>query len=164
LAERISFRTVCLGNGPNLPQRREYRNHEYSVEKRDRCYISSVKRRHDGVENARIEQPRFDPIELQGSSAYQKLTPEQRARLLALYNDCNPRPVADLLAGTSDPIVAGDIEFKCSDDALFSALIDVLYALRNALLHGELHPDGQAFQTYEHAYRIVTRFLECLRN
>jgi hypothetical protein len=50
-----------------------------------------------------------------------------------------------------------------TNDQLFAALIEVIYALRNALLHGELQPHGQAFTAYEHAYRIVMRFLGCLQ-
>lgn len=37
-------------------------------------------------------------------------------------------------------------------------------ALRNTLLHGELQPHEQAFAAYEPAYRIVMRFLNCVRN
>jgi hypothetical protein len=36
--------------------------------------------------------------------------------------------------------------------------------MRNALLHGELQPHGQAFEAYEPAYRIVMRFLDASCN
>jgi hypothetical protein len=45
---------------------------------------------------------------------------------------------------------------------MFAALIEVIYAMRNALLHGESQPHRQAFATYEPAYRIVMWFLGCL--
>jgi hypothetical protein len=53
--------------------------------------------------------------------------------------------------------------FRCSDEQLFAALIEILYGMRNALLHGELQPHEQAFAAYEPAYRILMRFLGCLQ-
>ena len=46
----------------------------------------------------------------------------------------------------------------------FAGLIEIIYAMRNALLHGELQPHDQAFAAYEPAYRIVMRFLDALKN
>jgi hypothetical protein len=46
---------------------------------------------------------------------------------------------------------------------MFSGVVDIVYAMRNALLHGELHPHENAFAAYEFAYRIVMRFLQPLR-
>jgi hypothetical protein len=162
--ERISFRTVCLSTGVQLPKRAEHRRHEYIVDKKSAVWICIVKRKNNGPETERIEQTKFDVIGLQAHEAYQRLTPEQRGQLLGLYNECNPRPITDLLGGDGDPIVAGDVEFRCSDDHLFAGLIEIVYSLRNALLHGELQPHDQAFEAYEQAYRIVMRFLQCLRN
>jgi hypothetical protein len=76
----------------------------------------------------------------------------------------NPRPMTDLMSGSGGPISAGDVEFRCSDIQLFAGLIEIIYAMRNALLHGELQPHDQAFAAYEPAYRIVMRFLDTLRN
>lgn len=72
--------------------------------------------------------------------------------------------MTDLMSGSSGPIRAGDVEFRCSDTQLFAGLIEIIYAMRNALLHGELQPHDQAFATYEPAYRIVMRFLDALRS
>jgi hypothetical protein len=83
--------------------------------------------------------------------------------LLALYRECAPRPITDLTAGIGAPIVAGEIEFRCTNDQLFAGIIEVIYAMRNVLLHGELQPDVQAFEAYEPAYRILMRFLDCMR-
>jgi hypothetical protein len=163
VVERISFRTVCLSTGVQLPKKRLHRKHEYVVEKRSAVWASVVQSRSTGQETERIEQSQFDVIELQSHEGFQRLTPEQRGQLLGLYNECNPRPFTDLLAGSNSPIVAGDIEFRCNDDQLFAGLMEIIYALRNALLHGELQPHDQAFEAYEQAYRIVMRFLQCLR-
>lgn len=161
--ERISFRTVCLSTGVQLPKRSEYRQHEYMVSRENGLWVCVVRRRNNGQEAGRIEQAEFDVVGLQAHMEFQRLTPEQRGQLLGLYNECNPRPFTDLLGGNNDPIVAGDVEFHCSDEQLFAGLVEIIYALRNALLHGELQPHDQAFAAYEQAYRIVMRFLQCLR-
>jgi hypothetical protein len=67
-----------------------------------------------------------------------------------------------LLAAGGGVIAVGDLKFKCSSDDLFSGLIEVIYAMRNAILHGELPPHRDAFAVYEPAYRIVLWFLRCL--
>jgi len=69
-----------------------------------------------------------------------------------------------LFAAGQDRIIAGDIEFRCTDGQMFTAIIEIIYAMRNVLLHGELQPHEQAFAAYEPAYRILMRFLAVLRN
>jgi hypothetical protein len=162
--ERISFRTVCLSGGVNLPKNRSHRQHDYSCTKAHGVWVVTVIHRRSGDVTARIEQPTYSVDDLQAKQEFIDLTVEQRAQCLGLYNECNPRPMTDLIGGNNTPILAGDIAFQCTDEQLFAGLIEVIYGMRNALLHGELHPNEQAFQAYEHAYRIILQFLDCLRN
>jgi hypothetical protein len=161
--ERISFRAVCLGRGPTQPQVVEAYRLRYRVEKTNGRWKSTVRSTANGDVRAEIEQDVFDVNGLQDHEQYARLSLPQRACLLDLYRRCDPRPFTDLLAGPGDPIIASDIEFRCRDEQLFAALIEVIYAMRNALLHGELQPHEQAFAAYEPAYRIVMRFLKALR-
>lgn len=164
VVERISFRAVCLGRGPNLPQAVERNRLQYRIEKTHGLWKSTICSIANPADvRVNIEQDGFDVNGLQGHQQFGELSPTQRANLLALYTRCNPRPFTDLFAGAGDRISAGDIEFRCSDEELFGALIEVIYAMRNALLHGELQPHEQAFAAYEPAYRIVMRFLGCLQ-
>ena len=55
------------------------------------------------------------------------------------------------------------MEFRCTADNLLAGLIETIYAMRNALLHGEVDPDAQVLACYEPAYRNVMRFLACIR-
>ena len=57
--------------------------------------------------------------------------------------------MTDLVSGSGGPIGAGDVEFRCSDTQLFTGLIEIIYALRNALLHGELQPHGGIDDAYQ---------------
>lgn len=162
--ERISFRAVCLGRGPNLPQTQDSYGLRYRVEKiaggRWKCTVTSAA---NGGVRADIELDTFDIDGLQGHPQYGGITAAQRATLLGLFRRCDPRPMSNLFVGDAPRIIAGDVEFRCTDEQLFFAIIEVIYAMRNALLHGELQPHEQAFAAYEPAYRIVMKFLDALR-
>lgn len=161
--ERISFRAVCLGRGPNNPQIFEAYGLRYRVEKIHGNWKSTVISIANNGLRADIEQDVFNVDALQDHEQYAALSLNQRANLLDLYRRCDPRPFTNLLAAGDDTISAGDIEFRCSDEQLFGALIEIIYTMRNALLHGELQPHEQAFAAYEPAYRIVMKFLDALR-
>lgn len=162
--ERISFRSICLGRGASLPLSSESYGFRYRVEKTNGLWRSVVcSAANPSNIRATIELPNFDINALQDHAQYGALSTAQRATLLALYQRCNPRPMTDLMSGADGPIRAGDVEFRCSDSQLFGGLIEIIYAMRNALLHGELQPHDQAFAAYEPAYRIVMRFLDALR-
>ena len=69
----------------------------------------------------------------------------------------------DLVQGTEPALTIGTMQFHCSADSLLSGLVETIYAMRNALLHGEVDPDAQVLACYEPAYRIVMQFLNCVR-
>ena len=165
VVERISFRSVSLGRGTNLPQTSDSYGLRYRVEKMNGVWRSTVcSVANPATIRATIENPNFDIDALRTNAQFASLSYNQQATLLDLYKRCNPRPMTDLMSGSGGPISAGDVEFRCSDTQLFAGLIEIIYALRNALLHGELQPHGQSFAAYEPAYRIVMRFLDALRN
>jgi hypothetical protein len=162
--EQISFRSVYLKPGARLPQRSDDRGLRYCVEKRNGLWRSTVSSAVDEAQaRALIEQEEFDIVGLQEHEQFARMSQHQRAKLLGLYRDCNPRPLVDLFGAGEERIAAGEIEFHCNDDQLFAAVIEVVYSMRNALLHGELQPHRDAFAAYEPAYRIVMLFLSALQ-
>ncbi|MBO9439915.1 hypothetical protein J7354_14685 [Sulfitobacter sp. R18_2] len=160
---QISFRSVCLNRGVNLPQTRPYNRHVYTVTKAHGQWSSEV-RRDNGQVRFVLPQDNYDLQELiEHHDFVHSLSPVQQDQLRNLYQQCNPRPLIDLTVGGDRPIQAGDIAFHCQDTDLYCGLIEVIYSMRNALLHGELQPQEQAFRAYEPAYRIVMKFLDCVR-
>lgn len=160
--EQISFRSVCLKRGVNLPKSTTYRRITYTVNKANGTWISTAVRP-DGTEAIRVEQVEYSVADLLVHPNYTaEASAEKRDQLRNLYQQCTPRPISNLLVGTEPPIVAGDIEFRCLDTELFSATIEVIYSMRNALLHGELQPEEPAFRAYEPAYRVVMKFLNAV--
>ena len=103
VVERISFRAVCLGRGPNLPQSHEYNRLRYRVDRANRRWKSTICSIANPTDvRADIEQNVFDVDDLQGHQHYAGLSPNQRATLLALYRRCNPRPFTDLFVGDGE--------------------------------------------------------------
>ncbi|KQB14392.1 hypothetical protein LY44_00947 [Rhodobacter capsulatus] len=68
----------------------------------------------------------------------------------------------DLLRGGAERLQVGATEFQCTPEELLSGLIETVYTMRNALLHGEVDPDPRVLACYEPAYRIVMALLRCI--
>lgn len=160
--ERITFTSVAIRQRLPLPQTTVSRLITYKVNKQNGLWVSTVENR-TGQIAATITQTSYDEGELIVHPHYVALSQTMQVYLRGLYQTCCPRPMSNLLVGTEPTIVAGEQGFRCTSEELFFGLVEVIYALRNSLLHGELQPDEQAFRTYEPAYRIVMRFLNCVR-
>lgn len=160
--ERITFTSVAIRPRVQLPQSTINRAITYTVDKQNSRWTSTVTNR-GGQVAATITQADYDEAALIVHPQYAALSATMQGHLRGLYQVCCPRPLTNLLVGAENPIAAGDLEFRCTSEELFFGLVEVIYALRNSLLHGELQPDERAFRAYEPAYRIVMRFLDCVR-
>ncbi|MGY6661650.1 MAG: hypothetical protein ACXIVO_04950 [Glycocaulis sp.] len=160
--ERITFSSVAIRQRAQLPQTTSNRSISFTVNRQNGQWISTVTNRVGRVA-ATISQADYDEAELIAHPAFTALSTTMQSHLRALYQTCCPRPLSNLFVGNETPIIAGELEFRCTSEELFFGLIEVIYALRNSLLHGELQPDERAFRAYDPAYRIVMRLLNCVR-
>ena len=163
--ERISFRSVCINPKSLARHRHERHGQEFKV---DRVQGGSIEITVTSLHTQQVKfqhtQEQYDPNEIYVLPAFEgNLSVAQRNTLRRFYDDCNPRPMRDLLQGNDPAIIIGTVQFHCTPDDLFSGLVETIYAMRNALLHGEVEPDGQVLACYEPAYRIVMHFLSCVR-
>ena len=118
----------------------------------------------NGQVKFRFVQPRYDANEVYARPDFtNNLSEPQRTALRQFYDTCNPRPMTDLVKGGGPALDISTMQFQCSSQDLLAGLIETLYAMRNALLHGEVDPDPQVLACYEPAYRIVMMFLGCVR-
>lgn len=53
-------------------------------------------------------------------------------------------------------------ESSLDKGAFFEGLLEILYALRCLLFHGEIEPTNRYRNIYELAYFILRRFLSCI--
>lgn len=162
--ERVSLRTVCIHPRHLNHERIEHRRYESIVQRiaGGRISITVTSLRNGDVRFSEI-QDQYDPAALYALPTFGDLSNDQQTRLRALYDSCNPRPMADLLRNGEQPLQIGAVQFQCSDDQLLSGLIETVYAMRNALLHGEVEPDPVILACYEPAYQIIMHFLNCVR-
>jgi len=107
--------------------------------------------------------PSHDRRSLEDDASFRALKDEQRALLLALFEAVAPRMVMNVLAehGAQRKLTYGEVHFIDDPAKNFSALIDVLYGLRNALFHGSITPNDMHNRIYKPAYLIAMRLVKC---
>lgn len=162
--ELVSLRAVCL-RPRQLTSEITVRN---SVEYR-------AQRVHNGIEVKVVSQTsntvrfqclqaEYNPTEVYSHADFDsRLSPTQQANLRQFYDSCNPRPMTDLVQGRGPALQAGTIALQCLPEDLLAGLVETIYTMRNALLHGEVDPDPHVLACYEPAYRIVMHFLKAIQ-
>jgi hypothetical protein len=159
--ETVSLRSVPIHPPKRLPNKWSYSGWEYEVSKGNKPWVSTVSNR-AGNEVLRIEQDVYDLSSLVADEQFGWRSPAQQGVLKALYEECNPRPMTDLLSGDETPIKAHTITFGCTCEELFGGIVETIYRMRNMLLHGELKPHDAALACYQPAYHLLRRMLrEC---
>ncbi|MBX4986813.1 hypothetical protein [Rhizobium lentis] len=156
--ERVSLREVCISPLLNWQRDQLERNGQrYSA-----CKIQGGQYEVNVI-SIRTGAVKFQHIQAQydANAVYShpdftsNLTLPQQTALRQFYDACNPRPVTDLVLGGGPALNISTMQFQCTATDLLAGLVETLYAMRNALLHGEVDPDPQVLACYEPAYRIV---------
>ena len=162
--ERISLRTVCIHPKHLENERLERNGLEYRASKVQGGAIEiTVSSLRTGQQKFQHTQPQYEPHEVYALPDFKNLSTAQRTRLRQFYDACNPRPMCDLVQGVGPSLViVATMQLRCSPEDLLSGLVETIYAMRNALLHGEVDPDAKVLACYEPAYRIVMQFLACI--
>jgi len=164
VVEQISLRTVCINPQHLNRERRERSGHEFRVEKIQGGVIEiTVTQQRGGNVRFQHIQNQYDPNALYAQPEFAvNLSQAQQTTLRQLYDGCNPRPMIDLIQGGGPQIQIGSINFQCTPEDLFGGLIETIYTMRNALLHGEVEPHENVLACYEPAYQIVMKFINCV--
>lgn len=163
--EPISLRSVCITPRTFQRERVEKSAYEYKAEKISggdiQITVTAIKKSDVRLKHV---QSRYEPNAVYALPEFKaNLSEAQRTNLRQFYDGCNPRPMRDLLRGAANPLPIGTMEFRCTGDELLAGLIETIYAMRNALLHGEVDPDPRVLSCYEPGYRIVLRLLGCVQ-
>ena len=163
--ERISFRSVCINSRPLQQERLERYGQEFKVVKVPGGAIEiTVTSLIAELVKFQHTQAQYDPNEVYAQHDFTvNLSEAQRSTLRQFYDGCNPRPTRNLVQGGGPALTIATMQFQCLPEDLLSGLVEIIYTMRNALLHGEVEPDAQVLACYEPAYRIVMQFLACVR-
>ena len=165
VVERISLRSVCIKSKPLDTERMEKRGLQYQAKRTHggaiQVTVTSLRKNQVKFQHSQKE---YDAAEIYSLPNFTKdLSPTQRDSLRTFYDTCNPRPMQDLVKGAGPELSVASMQFHCSGQELLSGLVETIYAMRNALLHGEVDPDSNVLRCYEPAYRIVMQILTCIR-
>lgn len=163
-AERVSLRQVCIRPRPINNENRMRNSHEYRVRKIAGGDIEvTVTATATGLIRFHHLQQTYDPNNLYLQGGFLALSGAQQVTLREFYGSCNPRPMVDLVQGGGPALQAGAMNFQCTSQDLLAGLVETIYTMRNALLHGEVDPDPQVLACYEPAYRIIMHFLKAIQ-
>lgn len=165
VAERISLRAVCIRPRPLQQAQHVRHGQEFKVVRVQggniEITVTSLRR---GLVRFQHRQTQYDPDALHAVPGFvEHLSEAQRTTLRQFYSNCNPRPMCDLVQGGGPELTIASMQFQCSREDLLAGLVETLYAMRNALLHGEVDPDPRVLACYEPAYRIVMQILAGIR-
>jgi hypothetical protein len=164
--ERVSLRAVCINPPVNWQGDQLDRNgYRYAARKvqggQYEITVTSIRRAQVKFQHV---QACYDPNAVYALAEFtNNLSDPQRTTLRQFYDSCNPRPMTDLVQGGGPELAISTMQFQCTAEDLLAGLVETLYTMRNALLHGEVDPDSQVLACYEPAYRIVMCFLESIR-
>ena len=163
--ERISLRTVCIHPKHLQQEQLERRGLEFKAARvQDGAIEITVTSLRTGRVKFQHRQAQYDPNAVYALPDFTaSLSAFQCTTLRQFYDDCNPRPMCDLVQGGGPALTIAAMQLQCNSEDLLSGLIEIIYVMRNALLHGEVDPDPQVLACYEPAYRIVMQFLTCIR-
>lgn len=164
MTERISLRAVCINTRPLRGRRLERHGQGFMVGRVQGGAIEIVVQ---SLRNGKVKfkhtQKQYDPNEVFALRSFiENLSVSQRNTLRRVYDECNPHPMHDLIQGDEPALDIGNTQFHCSPEDLFCGLVEIIYTMRNALLHGEVEPDARILVCYEPAYRIVMQCLACV--
>lgn len=100
---------------------------------------------------------------VRNNAQFQALELTHQSRLKVMFEAVAPRIVQSVLQphGTPGEVKFGTTDFIPDSRRLFSALVDVLYGLRNALFHGSITPTREHNEVYAPAYHLVMRLVRC---
>lgn len=163
--ERVSLREVCINPKHLQNEVMERNGQRYVATRIQGGHIQvTVTSLATGQVKFTHAQADYDANDVYAQPGFTNdLSVPQQTNLRQFYDTCNPRPMTDLVQGGGPNLQIAIMQFQCSAEELLAGLVETLYAMRNALLHGEVDPDEQVLACYEPAYRIVMRFLETVR-
>lgn len=162
--ERVSLREVCIAPRYLQNEQIDRNGQRFTARRIAGGHIEvTVASLTTGNVKFQFVQERYDPATVYSQPDFtNNLSDAQQLRLREFYDGCNPRPMVDLVQGGGPQLQVSTMHFQCTNEDLLAGLVETLYAMRNALLHGEVDPDEQVLACFESAYKIVSCFLRSI--
>ena len=151
--ERVSLREVCIAPKHLQHEQIDRNGQRFTARKIAGGHIEvTVASLNTGNVKFQVVQQRYDPATVYAEQGFTaNLSDAQQLRLREFYDGCNPRPMVDLVHGGGPQLQVSTMQFQCTPEELLAGLVETLYAMRNALLHGEVDPDEQVLACFDPA-------------
>ncbi len=162
---RLTFEAVDIGPNPKLDEQQQSYGRQFRVRRNHPNrgeYLLEVSATRSYAALS-IQLQTFDWSLVEADPSFVALELGHQSRLKLMFDAVSPRLVRNVLQPGGQPggLVCGDATFIPVPAQVFSALVDILYGLRNALFHGSITPNHQHNEIYEPAYNLVMRFVRC---
>lgn len=174
---RISFLDVKIGKNRNRRIDETFNRLNYQLERVDnrtgveKVIINVIKT--DGTNACgQIEQDDYNLESLKDDREFKKLTVAQQNCLMNYYKELIPyqsinliesHPIDDNQDRPDNYTPVGSFSFIENNEKIAQGLIEVMYALRCVLFHGELNPNEANNEVYKNLYHILFMILQKLR-
>lgn len=162
---RLTFEAVDVGSNLKLDEQQTHYGRQFRVRRNHPAkgeYLLEVSAtKTTTAVSIHLQTYDWEAVKLDGAFLGLKL--EHQSRLKFMFEAIAPRLVRNVLQphGMAGGLVCGDAIFVPEPPRVFSALVDILYGLRNALFHGSITPNQQHNEIYEPAYHLVMRLVRC---
>jgi hypothetical protein len=162
---RLSFEAVDVGPNPKLDEQQQHYGRQFRVRRNHPAkgeYLLEVTAT-KSTAAVSIQLQSYDWEIVKMDASFLALELGHQSRLKLMFDAVAPRLVRNVLQPHDTPggLVCGDATFIPEPARVFSALVDILYGLRNALFHGSITPNQQHNEIYEPAYHLVMRLVRC---
>ena len=157
----VNFEKVFIGPNPQKYAEHKHGHWFYRVERiqGSKDVVSTITSNRGRVAMKITQTSGWKIEEFESHQGYIALqNADDKSRLRQCYEAADPSCFASLLATSQAPeesISIAGYFFVKDKAAIFAGLIEILYAMRNLLFHGELVPDPQTNRTYEPAYHLL---------
>lgn len=163
----LTFERVLVGPNPQRFAEHKHGHWFYRVERiaSSKDVISTIKSNRGKIFRTIRQNSGWNIEEFELHGDYLSLEANDKARLRQCYEAADPFCFVSLLAKSPPPaeaILMDGLHFTEDKAAIFAGLVEILYAMRNMLFHGEVVPDSHTNRTYEPAYHLVRLFTKCV--
>jgi len=160
--QRITLSNIYLKDNPPTAMNGSHWGYSFTVERKPNRQILVESKDRKGNIILTYTQPFFNPTDLESQPQFKFLSLNLKNYLRHLYQQVAPQLFGNLSNGGEVAIECAAYKFCCGRDSLFAGTVEALYLMRCTLFHGELVPSKEAVASYEPAYRLIRRFIQCV--
>lgn len=171
---RLTFTEITLERNHNYKSECEFRGIKYHVHcgdsngKTTETVVSIKRRNNNTLISFTLPEYEYNFHVIESRPEIASLNQEKREKIMGCYREVAPLTKCSLLqnAPHEEPyqnyFSCGSFKFINNEEIISKGLIEILYNLRNALLHGEIIPNQGTNEVYRGAYHLMRILIDVL--